>query len=154
VTAPDFEAARDAVPSLTAPLRPVIAQSDRLSRYWCYMMILVGPVKVDLIFNRPHPIAAPWQVSAARLAAIDDHFWDWALWLGSKQLAGQDDVVTAELRKMHAHLLAPLGVTITPSTLDRAIAKYRAARDFTQRRHAGTKYRGLRKQPCCRACVG
>jgi hypothetical protein len=53
------------------------------------MMILAGPAKVDLIFDRPHLIASPWLASAATLAAIDDHFWDWALWLGSKQLAGR-----------------------------------------------------------------
>jgi hypothetical protein len=32
----------------------VVAQWDRLSRHWCYMMILAGPAKVDLIFGRPH----------------------------------------------------------------------------------------------------
>lgn len=133
VTAADFGAIRDALPSLTSPLRPVIAQWDRLSRNWCFMMILAGPVKVDLIFDRPHLIASPWLASAATLAAIDDHFWDWALWLGSKQLAGRNDVVTAELGKMHAHLLAPLGVTAVPTSLAQAVAGYRAARDNWER---------------------
>lgn len=83
VSTADFEAIREALPSLTAPLRPVVAQWDRLSRNWCYMMILIlaGPAKVDLIFDQPHPMAAPWLVSAATLAAIGDHCWDWALWL-------------------------------------------------------------------------
>jgi len=129
VTAADFGAVRDALPSLTGPLRPVVAQWDRLSRNWCYMMILAGPVKVDLIFDRPHPIALPWVVSAATLAAVDDHFWDWALWLASKQLSGRDDVVSAELGKLHAHLLAPLGVAAAPRSLGQAVAGYQAARD-------------------------
>ncbi len=102
VAVAEFGAVRKELPSLTSPLRPVIAQWDRLSRRWCYRMILAGPVKVDLIFDRPHPIASPWMVSAATLAAIDDHFWDWALWLGSKQLAGRIDLVTAELGKLHS----------------------------------------------------
>jgi hypothetical protein len=133
VSAADFGAARDALPSLTAPLRPVVAQWDRLSRRWCYMMILTGPVKVDLIFDRPHPVAPPWLVNAATLSAIDDHFWDWALWLASKQLAGRDDVVTAELRKLHAHLLVPLGIPAVPGSLSQAVAVYRAARDDRER---------------------
>lgn len=128
VTAAEFEAVRDVVPLLTAPLRPVVAQWDRLSRNWCYMMILAGPAKVDLIFGRPHPVAPPWLVSASTLTPIDDHFWDWALWLGSKQLAGRDDVVTAELRKLHAHLLGPLGVAAVPGSLGQAVAGYQAAR--------------------------
>jgi hypothetical protein len=31
----------------------VVAQWDRLSRNWCYMLILDGAVKIDLIFDRP-----------------------------------------------------------------------------------------------------
>jgi hypothetical protein len=84
VTAADFEDLEDALPLLTGPLRPVVAQWDRLSRTRCYMLILAGPAKVDLIFDRPHPIQPPWQVTAATLPRIDDHFWDWALWLRSK----------------------------------------------------------------------
>ena len=61
VTATDFEAVRDALPSLTEALRPVVAQWDRLSRNWCYMLILRGPAKVDLIFGQPHPVASPWR---------------------------------------------------------------------------------------------
>ncbi len=128
VTAAEFEAVRDVVPSLTAPLRPLVAQWDRLSRTWYYMMIFAGPAKVDLIFGLPHPVAPPWLVSSLTLTPIDDHFWDWTLWLGSKQLAGRDDVVTAELRKMHAHLLGPMGVAAVPGSLGQAVNEYRAAR--------------------------
>src|SRR5260370_7089819 len=127
VTTAAFEAVRDALPTLTAPLRPVVAQWDRLSRNWCYMMILPGPVKVDLIFEQPHPIEPPWLVNAATLSAIGDHFWDWALWLASKHLAGRNDVVTAELGKLHAHLLAPPGVAAVPDSLDEAFPASKAS---------------------------
>jgi hypothetical protein len=129
VTTAEFDAVQDALPSLTASLRPVVAQWDRLSRKWCFMMILGGPAKVDLLFGRPHPIAPPWLVTAATLRPIDVHFWDWALWLGSKQLAGRDDAVAAQLGKMHAHLLRPMGVAAVPVSLGQAIDVYRAARD-------------------------
>jgi hypothetical protein len=129
VTVTAFEAVRDAMPSLTAPLQPVIAQWDRLSRNWCYMMILRGPAKIDLIFAQPHRADPPWLVSSSTLQQIDDHFWDWALWLGSKRLAGRSDVVTLELRKLHAHLLGPLGVATVPSDLGQAVVEYQAARD-------------------------
>jgi hypothetical protein len=45
--------------------RPVIAQWDRLSQHWCYLLVLAGPAKVDLIVDQPHPVASPWLVSAA-----------------------------------------------------------------------------------------
>jgi hypothetical protein len=54
-------AVRDALPSLTEALRPVVAQWDRPRRNWCYMLILLGPAKVDLIFGQPHPVASPWR---------------------------------------------------------------------------------------------
>jgi hypothetical protein len=66
VTVAEFETVRDAVPFLTAPLRPVVSQWDRLSRHWCYMMILAGPAKIDLIFGEPHTVAPPWRMSLAR----------------------------------------------------------------------------------------
>lgn len=97
-------------------MRPVVAQWDRLSPTWCYMLILAGPAKVDLLFGYPHQPAAPWQVTASTLAGIDDHFWDWALWLRSK-LARRDDLVAAELRKLHQHLLGPMGAARAPASL-------------------------------------
>jgi hypothetical protein len=129
VTAPAFEAVRDRLPSLTAPLQPVVGQWDRLSPIWCYMALLDGPTKIDLLFAESHLADPPWLVTASTLAQIDDHFWDWALWLGSKQLGGRDDLVAAELSKMHGHLLGPLGVVAVPAGLAQAVADFRAARD-------------------------
>jgi hypothetical protein len=40
-----FADVHDAMPQLVAPLRPVVAQWDRLSHSWCYMLILDGPTK-------------------------------------------------------------------------------------------------------------
>ena len=110
-----------------------MAQWDRLSPTWCYMLILTGPVKVDLLFGHPHQPAGPWQVNASTLAGIDDHFWDWALWLRSK-LARAKDLVATELRKMHEHLLGPMGVTCPPASLGEAVAAYRSAREEWERR--------------------
>jgi hypothetical protein len=104
-----FAEAREALPPLVAALRPVVAHWDRLARRWCYMLILDGPVKVDLIFTQPHTPLPPRQVSAATLPRIDDHFWDWMLWLHAKHAAGRQDLVAAELGKLHEYLLAPMG---------------------------------------------
>ena len=57
VTAPRFDEIRDALAEMVRPLHPVVAQWDRLSRAWCYMMILPGPAKVDLLFGHPHQAA-------------------------------------------------------------------------------------------------
>jgi hypothetical protein len=135
VTAPRFDEVRDALPETVRPLHPVVAQWDRLSRTWCYMLILTGPVKVDLLFGRPRRRvpAGPWEVNAGTLAGIDDHFWDWALWLRSK-LARDDDIVAGELRKLHEHLLRPLGVVREPDSLGEAVTAYRSAREKCERR--------------------
>jgi len=135
VTAAAFDEVRDALPEMVRPLHPVVAQWDRLSRSWCYMLILAGPVKVDLLFGRPRPRepAGPWVVNASTLAGIDDHFWDWALWLASK-LARGDDIVAGELRKLHEHLLRPLGVAREPGSLAEAVTAYRSAREKCERR--------------------
>ena len=135
VTARRFDEVRDGLAETVRPLHPVVAQWDRLSRTWCYMLILAGPVKVDLLFGRPRPHepAGPWEVTAATLAGIDDHFWDWALWLRSK-LARGDDMVAGELRALHGHLLGPMGVAHAPSTLGDAVAAYLSARGQCERR--------------------
>jgi Nucleotidyltransferase domain len=133
VTAPSFEITRDALPETVKSLHPVVAQWDRLSRTWCYMLILAGPAKVDLLFGRPHRPEEPWQVNASTLAGIDNHFWDWSLWLRSK-LTRRGDIVAGELRKMHEHLLGPMGVADAPASLTEAVGAYRAAREECERR--------------------
>jgi hypothetical protein len=114
----DFARVREAMPRLVAPLNPVVAQWDRLSRTWCYMLILAGPVKVDLVFGQPH---------AAQPSA-------WTLWLRSKQLAGKRGLIEAELGKLHNHLLGPMGVMQAPGTIELAIADYRTARNQWEQR--------------------
>jgi hypothetical protein len=89
------------------------------------MLMLPGPVKVDFLFlGRPNPPAPPWRVSAETLPAVDDHFWDWILWLASKQSAGRADLVGDQLRLLHEHLLAPIGVQHAPETVAEALAAY------------------------------
>jgi len=53
---------------------------------------------------------------------------------GCKPLAGRHDVVTAELPKLHAHLLEPLGVAAVPANLGEAVTWYRTARDDLETR--------------------
>jgi hypothetical protein len=134
VTAPEFDEVRDALAEIVRPLGPVVGQWDRLSPAWCFMLILPGPAKVDLLFSRPHQPAGPWQVTALTLTGVDAHFWDWALWLKSKLTAGRHEMVAAELRKLHEHLLAPMGVASAPASLADAVTAYRAARDKCERR--------------------
>ena len=99
------------------------------------MLILRGPVKVDLIFpEEPHVHEPPWAPSAGNLQAIDAHLWDWLLWLRSKERSGKDELVAAELEKLFAHLLRPLGVERAPSSVAKAIELYRPARDAAAER--------------------
>lgn len=125
----DFSRIAEALPRLLSPLEPLTEQWDRLSSYQCWMLMLRGPVKVDLIFSDvPHTFEPPWPVSAATLEGIDAHFWDWVLWLSSKDARGKHEVVDRELEKLFEHLLAPLGVRSQPASIGEAVAAYRAGR--------------------------
>jgi len=120
----DFPSVAGALPELVAPVEPLAQQWDRLSDHACYMLMLRGAVKVDLIFDEPHEPEPPWDVSRETLKGIDDHFWDWTIWLAAKDKSGKRKLVEVELRKMHEHLLGPLGVGELPSSIDQAVAAY------------------------------
>jgi len=101
------------------------------------MLMLPGPVKVDLVFpDEAHEPEPPWVPTADNLAAIDRHFWDWTLWLISKEAAGKTDRVAAELRRLFDHLLAPLGAEQAPASIADAIDVYRAVRAQAEARFA------------------
>ncbi|MGB2876034.1 MAG: nucleotidyltransferase domain-containing protein [Gaiellaceae bacterium] len=135
VEADDLAALVETMPELLAQFQPLAQQWDRLSPEYCWMVILRGPVKVDLIFSdKPHEKEPPWKPQASNLEAIDDHFWDWMLWLRSKEAADERELVDAELTKLFAHLLAPLGVSERPGSIADAVASYRAARRCAERR--------------------
>lgn len=93
------------------------------------MLILVGGVKVDLF---PGDLASvplgPWIADGSNLARMDQHFWDWTIWLAGKQLAARHELVSAELEKLHANLLGPLGSDKPPSPVGGAVETYRARR--------------------------
>jgi predicted nucleotidyltransferase len=130
----DFPSLAEDLPELVAPLSPILRQWDRLGDHRCYMLLVHGPAKVDLIFDEPHVDEEPWTVSAGTLPGIDAHVWDWLVWLLSKQAAGQDELVRGELDKMFVHLLGPMGVAEAPKTIDEAVARYLEARDEQERR--------------------
>lgn len=121
---------RENISHLLDPLGPLVAQWDRLGPVWCYMLILKGGVKVDVIVEGSTRVdEAPWDVLAETLPAIEGHFWDWTLWLGSKSLKHDSNLVAHELAKMFDHLLEPLGVRQGPKSLGESdIGVHRRAR--------------------------
>ena len=117
------------IPALVASLGPLAAFWEPLSEDAGYMIVMDGPVKVDLFpSGASRQIQPPWVPSADTIAAIDAHFWDWALWLGGKTLRGERQLVPDELAKMHWFLLGPLGATTAPTNLDEAVTSYRRVR--------------------------
>jgi hypothetical protein len=135
VVTDDFPALAADLPELCAPLAPIAMQWDRLSPHWCWMLMLPGPTKIDLLFpDEPHELEPPWEPTRENLAGIDDHFWDWVIWLRSKEAAGKREQVEAELEKLSRHLLGPLGVTRVPGSVAEAVAVYRDARAGAERR--------------------
>lgn len=133
----DFEVATDDfgslardIESLTAGLQPLARQWDRLSPHMCYMLIVPGPVKIDFLFlDQPHEDEAPWEARAETLAGVDAHFWDWTIWLASKDAARQHELVAEELRKMLKYILGPMGVSEAPASVAAAIQAYTRTRD-------------------------
>jgi len=149
VRSDDLDAVLGDLPAIVAPLEPLSQQWDRLGPpdYSCYMLLLRGPAKIDLIFpDLPHRSEAPWEVSAATLPGIDAHAWDWLLWMTSKRQAGRDELVREQLDLFHEHLLAPLGVPAPPSTIPAAVAAYRSARDAAEVRLGLTVPRALERE--------
>jgi len=129
-----FDEVARALPALVVELEPLAQQWDRISAYPCYMLMLAGPVKVDLIFpDEPFESLPPWTVSAETLDGIDQHFWDWILWLASKREKRENELVRRELIKLRDHLLGPLGEDRVPGSIGAAVERYRAARDKRER---------------------
>jgi hypothetical protein len=125
----DFGTVERDLPGLLAPLGAVAGQWDRYAPHATYMLILPGPVKIDLLFlDEQRPWSPPWEVSPHTLAAIDAHFWDWILWLEQKRRAGRDDVLAESLGHMHELLLRPLGISDPPPSVGAATRVYLAAR--------------------------
>jgi len=131
----DFGAAAAALPELLARFEPLVQQWDRLGEEYCWMLLLPGPVKVDLIFpGRPHEKEPPWRPARENLDELDAHFWDWVLWLRGKEAAGKAEVVEVELEKLFGHLLGPLAVERQPGSVAEAVESYRVARERGERR--------------------
>lgn len=136
-----------ALPGAVACLEPLAQQWDRLSPYWCYMLLLRGPVKVDLILpDEPRVEDPPWRPEPDSLAALDAHFWDWTLWLRSKQAAGKAERVEAELQKLFHHLLLPLGADRPPSSVAEAVEMYLPLRERAERELGVTVPRELERE--------
>jgi hypothetical protein len=128
----DFAGVTADLPALVAELEPLSQQWDRLGPddYCCYMLMLAGPVKIDLIFlGVPHRPEPPWEVAPETLDGIDQHFWDWVLWMTAKEQGGKDELVRQELRKMSEHLLKPMGVDRVPGSIQAATVEYLSARE-------------------------
>jgi hypothetical protein len=128
----DFAGVTADMPTLVAELEPLSQQWDRLGPddYCCYMLMLSGPVKIDLIFpGVPHRPEPPWEVAPETLDGIDQHLWDWVLWMAAKEQGGKDELVRQELRKMSEHLLKAIGVDRVPGSIHAATVEYLAARE-------------------------
>jgi hypothetical protein len=133
VEANAFETVAGDLPELLEPLHPLAAQWDRYSDHACYMLMLRGPTKVDLIF--PHERqrwAPPWEVSAESLGAIDRHFWDWILWLEQKRRSGEE--LTHRLADLHKLLLGPMGAREPPASVSEALDSYLSLRGRLEKR--------------------
>ena len=116
------------MPELVRPLEAISQQWDRLASNATYMLMLPGGVKVDLIFASANVPLPAWQLSRETIGGIDSHFWDWIIWLASKDPRGREELVREEFEKMSNHLLRPMGIAETPADVGEAVRLYREAR--------------------------
>jgi hypothetical protein len=134
VTTDDFESVARDLPELVAHLAPLAEQWDPYASHACYMLMLPGPTKVDLLFLDEQRTWSPaWSPSAETLEALDRHFWDWILWLEQKRRGGQTDVLSEGLENMYALMLGPMGVEPAPASVEDALDGYLGARDKLER---------------------
>jgi hypothetical protein len=130
----DFESVAGDLHNLVAALNPLSGQWDPYSKVECYMLLLPGPTKIDLLFvNQPREWSPAWDPSPETLEAIDRHFWDWILWLEQKRRGGRPEVTAKSLRDMYELMLRPMGVPAEPRSLPAAIDSYLDARGELER---------------------
>lgn len=143
----DFAALAGDLHGLVAALRPLSELWDPYSDYACYMLLLPGPTKVDLIFPEERREWSPaWEVTPATLEAIDRHFWDWALWLEQKRRHGRTNQLEKSLGDLSELLLRPLGVETPPRSLTEAVAAYLPAREKLEARFGVRVPRALEEE--------
>jgi hypothetical protein len=118
-----------AIEKAVRPLPALAVFWDPLSARANLIALVDGPIKVDVIVpDAPNPqLITRWAVTAQSLARLDEHFWDWTLWLAAKQLRGSTQLVETQLERMWSALLEPLGVTAPPATIGAAIERYTEA---------------------------
>jgi predicted nucleotidyltransferase len=143
----DFEAVAADLPRLVASLEPLSELWDPYSDRACYMLMLRGPTKIDLIFPREkRKWSGPWEPRRDTLADIDRHFWDWILWLEQKRRRGRTAQLEKSLGDMYRLLLRPLGVVDEPASVADAVPAYVDARDALERRFGVELSRELERE--------
>ncbi len=131
----DFNAVARDLSALISPLEPLAQQWDPLSPHANYMLMLRGPMKVDLIFfDQPFQQRPLWKVCPDTLESIDHHFWDWILWLAAKHSAGKQELINEGFVEMSSYLLRPMGAEGVPSSIEAAVDLYMAARRELEKR--------------------
>lgn len=147
VTTTDFESVARDLPGLLGQLGPLAKQWDRYAPHACYMLIFPGPTKVDFLFlDEPRDWSPAWTASAETLDAIDQHFWDWILWLEQKCRGGKSSVLEEGLGNMLELLLGPMGVESVPRSVKDAVSAYLRARERLERRFSITVSRRLEEE--------
>jgi hypothetical protein len=144
VEADDFDAVAQDLPRLVKPLRPIAQEWDRYADHACFMLMLAGAVKIDLIFpDQPQAWESAWQPSGDNLEAIDRHFWDWIVYVEQKQTGGHHEQVTTLLHDMHTLMLKPMGAAEPPTSISDAVEYYTLARHRLEHHYRVTVPRDL-----------
>jgi predicted nucleotidyltransferase len=149
VESSDFLALARDLPRVVEALEPLSAMWDPYADFYCFMMLLRGPVRVDILFlEQKHEPGPPWQLTRQTLPAIDCHFWDWINWAGSKVAAGDSGHLEWHLPLLSRMLLQPIGAAAIPRTVEEAVRLYVAARSAAEKRFGLRVSRELEEEVC------
>src|SRR5690242_10672399 len=104
----DFEAVARDLRRLVEPLRPLSEQWDPYAGHPCYMLMLPGAIKVDLLLlDQVREPAAPSRPSPATLRAVDRRFGDWMVWLEHRRAGSREDGLSPLLQDMQRLMVEP-----------------------------------------------
>lgn len=124
VSTSNFEYTATNIQTVVKKLLPLGTFWDPLGSTKCFVAILSGPKKVDFIFEEPQEEKQPYVISRQNLAQIDLHFWDWTIWLVSKEKHADKELVASELHKMYDFILSPMGVSDEPEDIASAVRSF------------------------------
>ena len=135
------------MPALVEPLEPLGAHWEPLGHFPVYALMLRGPTVVEYLFlEHSQQARTPVEPSVETLLTIDAHFWAWIWWLATKANIGRHDLLEQHWPRFYRHMLAPMGVSTVPDSIDAAVRCFLSCRGELEREYGAELPRALESE--------